>query len=150
MAISDNECTVCRTVKPESDFSGHSRRCNKCRYQKKSERANASLEGFLQMRLTSMKSRQKEKKYIGTTIGLIDLMRLYDDQRGMCAITGLPMHTTLNESDLSVSPDRIDNTLGYIDGNVRLVCSRANLMMSNMDASHFEWWCRAVVNNARN
>jgi hypothetical protein len=131
MATSDNECTACRTVKPESDFSGHSRRCNKCRYQKKSERANASLEGFLQMRLTSMKSRQREKNYSGTTIGLIDLMRLY-------------------ESDLSVSPDRIDNTLGYIDGNVRLVCSRANLMMSNMDASHFEWWCRAVVNNARN
>jgi hypothetical protein len=97
-----------------------------------------------------MRSRHRQKKFTGTVINFDDLKRLYDDQLGMCAISGLPMHITTEETDLSVSPDRINNELGYISGNVRLVCSRANLMMSAMDDAHFVWWCRAVVNHSGN
>ena len=60
------------------------------------------------------------------------------------------MYATTDESDLAVSVDRIDNSLGYVLGNVRLVCSRVNLMMSNLDDAHFTWWCRAVVNHNGN
>ena len=113
-------------------------------------RANASVDGFLRMRLVSMKQRHKTKKFEGVLIRVEELQALYDEQRGICAITGLPMHTNTSESDLSLSPDRIDNTLGYTKANVRLVCARANLMMSTLDDAHFVWWCRAVVNNIGN
>ena len=102
------------------------------------------------MRLSAMKQRHKHKKFEGVVIGINDLQALYDEQRGICAISGLPMHVNTSESDLSLSPDRIDNDLGYTNGNVRLVCARANIMMSTLDDAHFVWWCRAVVNNIGN
>ncbi len=97
------------------------------------------------MRLTALKQRHRSKGYTEDVIDLAHLMDLYEEQRGICALTGIPMHTTTSESDMSVSPDRIDSDLGYSEGNVRLVCVRANLMMSNLDDAHFKWWCRAVI-----
>tara|TARA_B110000967_G_scaffold78370_1_gene81049 strand:+ start:288 stop:596 length:309 start_codon:yes stop_codon:yes gene_type:complete len=102
------------------------------------------------MRLASLKQRHKNKGFSGETIDLPYLLDLYAGQNGICAATGIPMHITTDESDLSVSPDRIDNTQGYIKGNVRLVCARANLMQSTLDDAHFHWWCRAVVNQSGN
>ena len=148
MAAKNTTCTACRVVKPLSDFSGHNKVCNTCRGERNANNANGYLKGYLQMRLSTL--RQRHKKYSGTPVTLDDLLDIYKKQNGMCAITGLPMHYTMEESDLSVSPDRIDNSKGYIEGNVRLVCARANLMQSVLDDTHLLWWCRAVVNNLGN
>lgn len=148
MAAKNTACTACGVVKPPSDFSGHHKVCNTCRGERNLISANSSLEGYLQLRLSKM--RQRHKKYSGDFVTLEHLMDLYKKQGGMCATTGLPMHYTTEESDLSVSPDRIDNSQGYIEGNVRLVCARANLMQSVLDDAHLLWWCRAVVNNLGN
>ena len=148
MATGDKKCSTCGTLKPVAEYSKGSLRCNKCRATERKNRANRSLKGFLQNRLTNLLIRHK--KYGGEPIDLGDLERLYVEQNGICAISGIPMHTTLNESDLAVSPDRLDNSIGYVKGNVRLVCARANMMMSTMDDAHFTWWCRAVVNNSGN
>ena len=104
----------------------------------------------MQYRLTGLKQRHKQNKYEGTPISLEYLVALYEQQRGICAISQLPMHITLDQSDLSVSPDRIDVTKGYIGGNVRLVCARVNLMRGALDDHDFVWWCRAVVNSNGN
>ena len=147
MADGHQKCSACGLVKADSEFSTHNRQCNSCRKSRHVRKANGSLAGFLTMRLTALKQRHKAKGWPEEVIDLDHLIDLYEEQRGICAVTGMPMHTTTEESDLSVSPDRIDNTQGYIKGNVRLVCARANLMMSNLDDAHFKWWCRAVIYN---
>ncbi|MGE8205862.1 hypothetical protein ACQKP0_15000 [Heyndrickxia sp. NPDC080065] len=48
------------------------------------------------------------------------LEEIWEQQEGKCAITGLQMNFKKG-SALRVSPDRIDNNIGYFDGNVRLV-----------------------------
>ena len=148
MAAKNTACSACGVVKPPSGFSGNNKVCNICRGERNVKKANGSLERYLQRRLSTL--RQRHKKYSGTSVTLDDLLDIYKKQKGMCAITGLPMHYTMEESDLSVSPDRIDNSQGYIKSNVRLVCARANLMQSVLDDTHLLWWCRAVVNNLGN
>lgn len=150
MAARNQECTLCGVIKPISAFSLTNKICNPCRGKTAKQKINSSLEQFLKMRLSTLKQRHKGKGFEGDPIDLAYMTALYSQQKGICAVTGIPMHITTEESDLSVSPDRIDNTQGYIKGNVRLVCARANLMQSTLDDAHFRWWCRAVVHNGGN
>ena len=47
----------------------------------------------------------------------------------ICPILGLPLKTTIDGNrDLSPSLDRIDNTKGYIKGNIQVISFKANNM----------------------
>ena len=151
MALDSKACSSCGLVKNLDEFPSSGRRqCRVCKSLSNKTRYNASLKGFLQLRLTSLKQRHKAKKYSGDIVSLDHLLLLYEQQRGICAISNLPMHITTEQSDLSASPDRIDIAQGYTEGNVRLVCSRVNLMRSTLNDHDLVWWCRAVVNNSGN
>jgi hypothetical protein len=151
VAIDSKKCPVCGVVKSLENFQPSGRQqCRACKSLSNKKRSNASLEGFLQNRLTGLKQRHKRKKYEGTVVSLDYLLALYEQQGGVCAISSLPMHITLDRSDLSVSPDRIDNSQGYVEGNIRLVCARVNLMRGTLDDHDFVWWCRAVVRSSGN
>lgn len=150
MAVEHTNCTICGITKVNAEFEGRKRQCKECRTKARFERANSSVQGFLQIRLTALKQRHKSKKFDGEIVSLDYLVSLYEQQRGICALSGIPMHVTLHHTDLTVSPDRIDTNKGYIEGNVRLVCARANMMRSTLDDHDFVWWCRAVVNNGGN
>lgn len=104
--------------------------------------------------------RQRVKKSGGELNGEIDvdfLMRIYEEQKGMCAVSGLPM-TWMHEGLYSnhgsrrgtnISIDRIDSDQGYVPHNIRLVCDRVNKMKSNMTDGDFYFWC-AILTKAFN
>ena len=143
-------CNSCGITKPVACFSKTNRKCNDCRRGLSKDRANSSVEYFLRARLSSMRQRHKQKEYDGDIVGIEYLTALYEEQRGICALTGIPMHVSTDHSDLSASPDRIDIEKGYIEGNIRLVCARINLMRSSLGDHDLVWWCRAVVNRNGN
>lgn len=53
-----------------------------------------------------------------------------------CPVLGIPLIQTDKQHDNSPSIDRIDNTLGYVKGNVVVISWRANRLKS--DATHEE------------
>lgn len=61
------------------------------------------------------------------TIDVDYLTALWEKQRGRCCVTGLPLEITKggywnsNQNPFVASIDRIDNKLGYIEGNVRII-----------------------------
>jgi len=59
-------------------------------------------------------------------IDLDFLVGMFADQGGLCALSGLPMSHVFNDLR-SISVDRVDSDLGYIRGNVQLVCKWVNL-----------------------
>lgn len=113
----------------------HSRPDVKVRRNASVRKANTrSPEGWLRQQMShivkpGMRNKVKKGHSDATLIIEIDydfLIDLYYKQGGKCALTKLPM--THKRRDLySISIDRIDSSLGYIPGNVQLVCKFINL-----------------------
>lgn len=70
---------------------------------------------------------------------------IWDSQQGLCALTGLPL--TLS-GDCLVSPDRIDNSVGYVDGNVRFTTKLANYMRRSLTDAQLVQMAQKIVRTA--
>lgn len=71
-----------------------------------------------------------------------DLVILWKDCGGRCAVSGLPFSldkvgTGKAQRPFAPSPDRIDRSKGYVPSNVRLVCVMANFAMNAWGDSAF-------------
>ena len=75
----------------------------------------------------------------GTPIGIdiTYLRELYKTQNGRCALTGLGMTHKFHDLK-SISVDRIQSNLGYISGNVQLVCRWVNLAKNTHSNEEFK------------
>lgn len=95
--------------------------------------------------------RSKNGRIIAFTLTRGEAQALYHQQKGLCALSGLPIvfasHYT-RRSEGTASLDRIDSKLGYERGNVQWVHKTINSMkMDALDAEFIEW-CRKVVAHA--
>lgn len=59
--------------------------------------------------------------------------------RALAVIAGVTLHT------YNASIDRKNPKLGYIEGNVRLVCFWTNIARYNLTDTQFKAWCKKVV-----
>ena len=60
------------------------------------------------------------------------LQRIYENQNGLCALTGIVMTSRKDaRSPTTISVDRIHSDFGYIDHNIQLVCVAANYMKND-------------------
>ena len=141
MADQDRKCRVCGIVIEQTNDG---RVCYKCRNEKRQKASEGSVESFLEHKLTTAKSRAKKAEQ-EFSITHEELMEMYEIQDGYCALSGLPMTNSRENSDLSISIDRIDNNAGYTVDNVRLVCWRANSMRYKLTVEMFLWWCRQIA-----
>ena len=75
------------------------------------------------------------------------LWQLYLDQDRKCALTGLPIGfgRVHCPHETSASCDRIDNSKGYVVGNVRWVLKDINMLRSSYDTEYFIQLCNAVA-----
>jgi hypothetical protein len=76
------------------------------------------------------------------------LMSLYDQQEGLCDLSGIRMTWATGKTfPTSISVDRIDNEKGYVAGNVRLVCVAVNAFRSTMNDQELLKMAKALVLN---
>jgi hypothetical protein len=79
------------------------------------------------------------------------LSRLFDEQSGRCALTGVPIvldvdcDARLAVRNSTASLDRIDSSVGYVPGNCRWVHRTINIMRNMLSDDAFVAWCRLVV-----
>lgn len=151
------KCIICSITKTRQDFVGSKRHCIQCSSLmtsniKESKRKSSikyckehpdkikiknsiifkrkyysdSPEKIITYRLQSCRKRAKDKN-IDYDLDWDFILKMYNDQNGKCAVTGLPFESSFNDSfskrPFSISIDRIDSKIGYIKSNVRLVCS---------------------------
>jgi hypothetical protein len=69
---------------------------------------------------------------------------IYAKQNGVCDLSGIVMEPKGN-SRYRPSIDRIDSTVGYVVGNVQIVCSVINVMKNKYSDLEFVRMCRAVA-----
>lgn len=91
--------------------------------------------------------KRAKKKGIPFDITLGDLLLLWEEQEGKCALTGWPLATAV-ESNLKnpylLSIDRIVPDRGYVVGNVRLLCWMVNRAIGEWGQAMFSEMCSLV------
>ena len=118
--------------------------CAKCRGAARVGNAGGTTEKYLAYKITKAKYRAKTNKMeFNLTVEILN--DIYEQQKGFCAVSGLPLLHTNEEADFSISIDRLDNDKGYTDDNIRLVCRRVNLMRNNLTTEMFDWWCKQIA-----
>lgn len=162
-------CSCCHRSLPKEAFNKGPRKCgldgrckgckkerynrDKCKILKRKtedyhnggkERVNerrSTVRNYLN-RLRSMNIKDRKGK-----VTLARVLRLWKDQQGLCALTGKKMTHTAGQGRIgtNVSIDRIDNTVGYEEANLQLVCQRANLMRGDLTVNEFKTWCMEVL-----
>lgn len=96
------------------------------------------------------RSRHRAKEY-GTehTLTLEEFRQLWKDSGAVCAISGIPFSSARipgnRRRPFYPSLDRIDNSRGYVKGNVRLVCILANIARADYTDDILMAFCLAVV-----
>jgi hypothetical protein len=76
------------------------------------------------------------------------LMCMWEDQQGLCSITGIPMSFMMGDgapNPYIASVDRIDSSLGYTLDNIHLVCYQVNMMKSNLSVDELKAWCHKII-----
>lgn len=156
------KCHVCGEFLDPSnfDYSQHykyrnykDKRCKKCKSlqnkKNKSEYDNTKkLKFILQSRWFSAKDRA-ETKGIPFTISESDLKELWDLQKGLCAISKIPMTYEVDNGRVftNISIDQKNPGQGYTKDNIQLVCSAVNQLKSNWDMDTVLYICKQVINN---
>jgi hypothetical protein len=82
------------------------------------------------------------------SISIEYIWSLYNNQNGLCALSGLPIEFISGKNSLSTaSLDRIDSKLGYTEGNVQWVHKEVNFMKQELDENRFIFLCNAISSN---
>lgn len=127
-------------VNPKAYF-----RCNKCARKINQEirmKKNGKIGDLQLQQYTHIKSRAN-KRELDFNVSMEYLWNLYIAQDKKCAITGDKI-----ESIKDASLDRIDSTIGYIEGNVQWVTKQANLSKHVMTMPELIKFCKKVLNHA--
>lgn len=72
---------------------------------------------------------------------------MYQEQKGRCAYSGLPIGWSVSGWDHTASIDRIDNQQGYTEDNVHLVHKDVNMMRGTLDNDKFLELCTLISEN---
>lgn len=75
---------------------------------------------------------------------------LFEKQKGKCALTGLPLifnKTFKSQTDRTASLDRIDSSIGYIEGNVQWVHKWINYFKKNIPNEMLVGVCYLITEN---
>ena len=95
---------------------------------------------------------RSKKKGWSCNLTTLYLKLLWEDQKGICPFTGwkliLPNNTQKaweNNKAENASLDRIDNSKGYVEGNVRYVSIMANLARQSFSDKEVLDFCKAVT-----
>lgn len=95
---------------------------------------------------SKVKGHAKRRK-IHFDIEVSFLWELFLKQNKKCALTDLPLCFSLTNLDVqNASLDRINSSVGYIDGNVQWVHKDINFMKQQFEQEHFISFCKLVSN----
>lgn len=145
-------CGKCQIVKNVNLFWKHSLTkdgfhsyCKECCFKsarKSLEKSYLTFEGRIPTILNSCKKNAKKRSQKFNLTKKI-LIQIWNKQNQRCFYSGLKMLTTPN-SHLTVSIERKNTKLGYIQSNIVLICSSINSMRSDIGYSDFINTCLKI------
>lgn len=144
---------ICGTedlVDPAKLLKGLQQSCKHCINGPLNSNFNWKGSGKVTGRYFNQVKRGAAKRNLEFSLSIEYMAKLFDSQRGLCALTGEPIffsEARKYKEETSASLDRIDNTKGYIEGNVQFVSKQVNFMKHKLDQNTFLDLCRKIVNH---
>jgi hypothetical protein len=137
------ECGLIKRVKTYHLVNGYSSQCIKC-----GQKPRKYKDGIGQA-IWNIIVRRSDVKKIDLSISKEYAYSLYLKQDKKCALTGLDIRlpecgTDYLKKDWSASLDRIDSSIGYIEGNVQWVHKDINRMKNIYSQDYFIYMCEKV------
>lgn len=91
-----------------------------------------------------------KKRRIEFAVSIQYIWDLYEEQKGLCALSGLPIGFAKTrvghaKGETTASLDRIDSSKGYVLGNVQWLHKWVNLMKSDFTHEELLFYCKAIV-----
>ena len=77
-----------------------------------------------------------------------DLLNKLESQKGLCALSGLPLTCQLEQGKRfksNASIDRLEAGGSYAPENIQLVCAALNGFRQDTDLDEFIWYCQKVT-----
>lgn len=74
---------------------------------------------------------------------------LLESQGHKCVLSGLPISACGDFANITASLDRIDNTKGYVLGNVQFVHKKINMMRGSLTVGEFVGLCQSVADKVK-
>ena len=139
-------CNKCHVTKPAECFyagASHCKPCHNVRSVESAKLRKQTAKGRLS-RLYSECMKRHKKRHEGEPVTLKRFRAIYLAHDGVCAETGVSFDWA--SKDLIPSADRVDNNVGYVDGNIRFVTWRVNNMRGGLSVERFQSTCMEVVN----
>ena len=154
------KCACCEIEKDISEYhsdksspTGLQTYCKDCQCEK-SKKWASTLDGFIKrLHLDMRHNAKKRAKELNIEISNDDIKELYKKQKGLCALTGIPMTTDtymtkgnqhiINKMNISI--DRINSDLGYTKDNIQLVGAMINRMKSDLTNQEFINFCSIIT-----
>lgn len=124
--------------------------CRKCADLGRRNSGNGSWRGYgkIPIRYWNSLKRQggnnKRRIPYEFSITIQDAWEVFEAQQGLCAFTKLPLTFTCGKIRGTASVDRIDNTKGYVLGNIQWVHKTINSMKGKLSESEFIEFCDLV------
>jgi hypothetical protein len=110
----------------------------------------AEARSFISRTVSKTRYSAKKVRNLDFDIDTEYVMQLLVQQQGQCALTGWALEFTRGGSWDGKNPrgatmDRIDNSKGYVRGNIQLVCGLPNVIKGHIDQQTFVDLCKAVA-----
>ena len=141
------QCKCCfeKVIRKYTITKGISSKCKKC-MGKENFTGYEDLGGYYLGQLRG----SAKKRNLDWKVSPEYLWKLFEEQNFKCALTGdiLNLSRTIDSKTKTqtASLDRIDNSKGYVEGNVRWIHKVINQMRSNRTDEEFKSWCSKVIN----
>lgn len=103
-------------------------------------------------KLLGMAKHRANKQNIPFDITIDDLIYLWDKNNGCCELTKTPFNLRPPSNGNSCnwdapSVDKIKPSLGYVRGNIRLICYQVNMSLGEYGQEQLYNLCRALLQN---
>lgn len=106
------------------------------------ENAETNIGPWLSITILTDSAKRARKNGWGFDLDREYLIKLWNEQQGLCAVSGIKMQTESGTREIKnpyrASLDRIDNEKGYIRGNVRFTTHWVNNAKSTWNQQVFE------------
>ena len=159
--VGTKKCPRCKIIKDTGEF-GLNRKvpdgcytyCKKCDLERREQAKEDTLEKYIPNIYRTCKNGASSRD-LRVEITKEDLFKLYEKQKGLCALSGKKMTLIRHRKDddpsikniHNLSIDRIDSNGHYTVNNIHLVCSCVNMFKTDLSMKDFYLFAEGIRKN---